>query len=429
MRDATTNETSPHRRCNRQSIAIAIAIAVSAGGTGSGCSAPLLDTGTDREAIVNGVALSQGELTHYGLVAIYHPDDPGKQQFFPRPCSGTIIASASGRSTVLTARHCVTTDGTVNGPIAPVSAFRLIASLTPGPANPNPPAGTVIPTDVTAQPITLGAPSDASQDLAVLHVNVDWSANVAARLGMWVGGATGSYSGVDVSLGYGINVVDSSCSTDRSIVGAGVARRGGVFTRVTTVIDQVSGSWQSVNAQPNGIGQAIACGDSGGPDFVDMQFDDNASMEVLVGVHSRGDQTMSRSAGPSAWLQSALGGLALGPLGTTARLSRPLNSHTVSLTSSSTTFWLYNWNTHQIFDPSQEDVDQDWCLDLSGTTLTANLCSAAATQKWFIDPTLRVRNSSTTGKCLTAPASGSTVSVANCVDLPNRQGWYFRAQP
>jgi hypothetical protein len=249
------------------------------------------------------------------------------------------------------------------------------------------------------------------------------------RLGIWVGGPTLAYPGIDTAFGYGINVADWNCDADRSIVGAGIARRTQGFTRTSAFSDTASISWYGSYAQPSSANGTVICGDSGGPDFVTSEFDDNASIDQLVGVHSTGSSTDLDSAGPSFWLQTTLGGTLLGVMGTASTLSRPLNQHTVSLQASSTTTWIYNWNTAQIYDPSQEDVDQDWCLDLSGSTVTANLCNSTKTsQHWYPDSMTRIRNGSTTGKCMTAPTSGSTITVATCADLPTRQGWYFRVQ-
>ena len=119
----------------------------------------------------------------------------------------------------------------------------------------------------------------------------------------------------------------------------------------------------------------------------------------------------------------------LGVMGTASSLSRALNQHTVSLQPSTLTRWIYDWSTAHIYDPSQEDVDEDWCLDLSGNRVVANLCSTSASQRWYPDPMTRIRSGNpTTGNCLTAPTSGSTITVSACADLPTRQGWYFRVQ-
>jgi hypothetical protein len=64
-------------------------------------------------------------------------------------------------------------------------------------------------------------------------------------------------------------------------------------------------------------------------------------------------------------------------------------------------------------------------LDVSGSTVVANLCTGATTQKWYLDALLRIRNSSATGLCLTA--NGAAAKVATCADLPLTQGWFFHA--
>ena len=383
-----------------------------------------------NEAIVNGTALTTADVNFYGLVAVYHPDGDGLTTWFPRPCGGTILSSINGISTVLTARHCVTTNNDIDGVVAPASSFRLLPTATPGPANPNPPAGTVTPTQVLA-PVFNSASPASEQDLALLVVSADWSTHVLARGGIWLAGPANAYHGVDYALGYGINTPDWNCYTDRSIVGAGVARMGLGFTDTSLVSTDASRIWQYSFTQPNGGSQAVICGDSGGPDFVDMYFDDDVFDTTLVGVHSTGSTTAGGSAGMSLWLQQALGGLPLGMHnGVKHNLYRALNSHTVSVSSTNYTRWLYDYVTHTVYDPSQEDVDEDWCLDANGSSnVVANLCSGAASQKWYPTTNLQLRNASLTGKCLSLPSSGTTPKVVTCSDSPGTQAWQFHAQP
>ena len=128
------------------------------------------DTATEVSAIYNGVPLGSSELAASGLVAIYHPKDPSFPNFYPRPCSGVIVRAGGGQSTVLTARHCVTTDNTIYGPLVDPSRLRLTPTLSPGPALPDPPANAVPGWVVIDKlgPVT---------DIAVVSVLTDWSSN------------------------------------------------------------------------------------------------------------------------------------------------------------------------------------------------------------------------------------------------------------
>ena len=412
---------------------------IAAGSAACGGADPRQGSGEDvaqtQGAIVNGVTVTQGQLDYYGIVALYHPDYQGVQQFWPRPCTSKILYARPTAAAVLTARHCVTTNGQPDGTVAAPSQLALIHSINPGPANPNLPSGTIPATAITAFPIGLTTVTSA-QDMAIVYVGANnWPSMATGRVGLWVGGPVLAYPGIDLAFGYGIDVADWSCDTDRSIVGAGTARWTEGFTRLSYFIDTAQDDnaflpWYGHYAQPDSVNGTLICGDSGGPDFVTSEFDDNASIDQLVGVHSEATSTTLDSAGPDLWLQTTLGGTMLGLMGTASSLSRPLNKHTISLQASTLTRWIYNTNTAQIYDPSQEDINQDWCLDLSGSTVVANLCDPTRTsQRWYPDPMTRVRSeNSTTGKCLTAPTSGSTISVATCADLPTRQGWYFRVQ-
>ena len=51
------------------------------------------DTETVSSAIYQGVNVNSTELDNSGLVAIYHPKDPSFPNWYPRPCSGVIVAA------------------------------------------------------------------------------------------------------------------------------------------------------------------------------------------------------------------------------------------------------------------------------------------------------------------------------------------------
>src|SRR3954453_23157634 len=85
----------------------------------AGCEAPPSDSPdleTSSQNIVNGTALSELGVRNSAMVAVYHRDlsVPGNG-WWPRPCSGTVVYSLNGVSQVLTARHCVTTNGEKDG--------------------------------------------------------------------------------------------------------------------------------------------------------------------------------------------------------------------------------------------------------------------------------------------------------------------------
>jgi hypothetical protein len=407
---------------------------------GPGCSseAPSETVEATEMAISAGRDLSQFEVNFYGLVALYHPSHGGGGGFAARPCSAAILNSTGGRSIVLTARHCVTTDGSTSGPLVAANTLRLSPKASPGAAGP--PSDAVTPRAVFADAYYPDC-FEYAQDSALIYVDADWSANVASRLGVWLGGPDRSGTAVDEAMGYGWNIVPDiwDCAANPSgEYGAGTARASMSFQRsapygfrCTSVLQ-----WFYGFPEPNAANNRIMCGDSGGPDFVDMVFSEGYSVEHLLGVHSGMNLSVAYSAGIGLPIQQALGGMFLSPLktGHTFNLSRAPSSHLVRLVSNSGgagTTWIYNWATQHIYDPSQEDIDQDWCLELVPTTkrVTATLCSGASTQKWYLDPTLRIRSQSATGLCLTAPTGEVFLTVSTCADLPERQGWVFHPQP
>ena len=429
-----------HRQLHARPLTWTAVLVTAATGAACGGTDPRQGPGEEaaqtQGAIVNGTNATQGMLDLYGIVALYHPDSQGIQQYWPRPCSAKILFARPSIAAVLTARHCVTTNEQIGGPVAAPSQLALIHSLNPGPANPNLPPGTIPATALVAMPVAGLTTVTTAEDLAIVYVGANnWPSMATGRLGIWVGGPARAYPGIDLAFGYGITVSDWNCGTDRSIVGAGTARWTEGFTRQSYVSDTAPADgaylpWYGIFAQPSSANGTLICGDSGGPDFVTSEFDDNASVGQLVGVHSQANDAELFDTGPNLWLQTTLGGTLLGVMGTASTLSRPLNQHTVSLQASSSTSWIYNWNTAQIYDPSQEDVDEDWCLDLMGNTVVANLCNTTKpSQRWYPDAMTRIRSgNATTGNCLTAPTSGSTITVSACADLPTRQGWYFRVQ-
>src|SRR5688572_2421039 len=82
------------------------------------------ELGAETGQILNGTSVSTAQ--NPKVVALYHQAlcEPGNDfcpvqgQFywFPRPCSASILRSTATGTWILTARHCVTTNGSTAGP-------------------------------------------------------------------------------------------------------------------------------------------------------------------------------------------------------------------------------------------------------------------------------------------------------------------------
>lgn len=402
----------------------AIAMAIAMGATACGFEGETSDAATESLGIYDGVNLSASELNASGLVAVYHPKLPDFPNFFPRPCSGVIVRSEGGLSTVLTARHCVTTNGAWNGTLVDPSALRLSPTLSPGPALPNPPPDAVTAFYVTDKQGNL-------EDVAVVFVPADWSSIANNRIGLYVGDPHNLVSQQFTGYGYGINVADGSCNTDNSTAGAGVARSGAFFTVTNGYLEGDGQPSEYAHTAVSTGGQAIYCGDSGGPDEMV-----GGQGRVLLGVHSTGATTLDpvystafdlglqntlglllrpASAAPDAWLAEdpATGNVQIvgagGPYTTVSYdVSSKLlwmNGRCVSATSS---FWppsIAHLATCNSLDPTEL-----WGYSRNGQ---------------LVNPI--------TGKCLNVSSSG--VGLAACVVTLNGRSfrpsstlWTFRAQ-
>lgn len=382
------------------------------------------DTETISSAIYQGVNINSTELDNSGLVALYHPEDPSFPNWYPRPCSAVIVSSNGGLTTILTARHCVTTDNSPGGTLVDASRLRLVRTLNPGPANPNPPAGVT--------PYLIMDKGGTQNDVAVVFASVDWTSIGDKRIGLYVGDPHTLVGTQFTAYGYGINVADASCGVDNTTAGAGVARSGAAFT-VTTGFNWLDGQPDNYNHSVTSTGgQTLYCGDSGGPDELTLT---GGGREIL-GVHSTGSIGDEASTAFDVYLQYAVGGLYLTP--TSQRTSdvmvgvdRVTNVlKMVGRTNPDQVTFTYDVPSKLLL------IGGGWaCASAAnGSPANAASCTGDTSQQWEVRANGQLSNP-TTGKCLTAGTS--SLALGPCVTrdftghlvIPATSIWLFHAQP
>jgi hypothetical protein len=388
------------------------------------------NTETISSAIYQGISITQTELDDSGLVAIYHPKDPSFPSFYPRPCSGVIVSSDGGLTTILTARHCVTTDNSVGGTLVDPSRLRLVRTLNPGPANPNPPAGIT--------PYLVMDKQGPQNDVAVVFASVDWTSIGDKRIGLYVGDPHTLVGTQFTAYGYGINVADGSCGVDNTSSGAGTARSGAAFT--VTAGANWAGSGQPASYDHNATstgGQALYCGDSGGPDELIL----TGAGRMILGVHSTGSSTINDvSSTPFDFhLQNAVGGLYLTP-------SSQRNSDVMVGVDSATNVlkMVGRTNPDQVTFAYDVPTKRLWigawaCASAANgspapAARAAECSSTDPTQQWEVRTSGQLFNAAS-GKCLTAGTS--SLALGPCVTrdffgritIPATTMWLFHAQP
>jgi hypothetical protein len=393
--------------------------ALSLGGCSAGAPEEVITS--TRSPIVNGTEESELTAQVFDQVAVYHPGLNGAP-WFPRPCSGMLVRSSVGFSYVLTARHCVTSDLSVNGPLVAPTSVRVLPGARPGLAAPNPPAAAVVGDDIQAMPISTAGPE--ARDIAMIRVRANWAPFVT-KFGMAVS-APNTFNSLPLfAFGYGINTFDTGCfdHTQNTVTtGAGIARFGASFIIASGSApfpDQVPGGFYSyVNRTGGNPPQSVICGDSGGPDLIAL-----AGAFQILGVHSEGtfnpgDQAVSTAAG--TWVEDTLGGLYLSP--------DSMANYNFSVTSSWVPFLDLNTNINQTlrYDPATQRINafaMSRCLVPAGGEPMAP-CQDIPLQRWAVGSDRRIIHVQS-GLCLTA--ANIQVFGATCNDSP-AQRWQFHAQ-
>lgn len=380
-------------------------------------------------AIVNGVTAGSAFASTYGMVGVYHHDSAVPANWFPRPCSGTIVWSQSSTTWVLTARHCVTTDLTVTGPVQTnPQSFRLLPGASPGPSSPSsPPAGSITPNLIVAAPI-----SSQQLDMALIRVTVDWSEIVSAAA-LLMSPVSSLPNAPVTATGYGVSNLDTSCNTDYDQTGAGIARYAAGFT-----VDSATGfTYGGAFTYPNtsaGAQAHIICGDSGGMDMTTWPRSD-PQYSTQIGVHSSVDAPIgtgdAHDTFSGSWVSNIIDGIYLFQVGV-GNVS--WNSSNFNLVFGPTAFPDFIYIEQQQL-LAVDFGDYSMCVQKRSSTdnhAMLALCNQSAAQLWQVTADNRIRNPST-NTCL--QPSGSSVIVTACVasNAPlaarRAQTWYWGGTP
>jgi hypothetical protein len=269
------------------------------------------DVGVDSADILNGTSVTAAQ--NPKVVALYHQAmcEPGNSfcpvqgQFywFPRPCSATILRSTAVDTWILTARHCVTTNGTIDG--TPLSPNQIVinTSVSAGPALPSPPVGSFLAGEVVAP----AAAGTEAFDLALVRVFAQLPVSaVRVSIPIWQGAVNLPNGAPLAAFGFGRKFTHQDPNFENGESGAGVLRRAFNLPFLSACFGCVPyGSYTYTDW--NASSQAVVNGDSGGPTFLQASL--STPFYQLIGVHSTACWTCTPKRGTDALTIKAATGL------------------------------------------------------------------------------------------------------------------------
>jgi hypothetical protein len=308
--------------------------------------------------------------------------------WFPRPCSGIVIRKNGNEHFILTARHCVTQDGGIFGPLIPgTTNIRSTSAVSPGVLSTIEADGSMIvtgtPPATSVQTSVFFQDTAKFDDLALLRADGNLQPpQPAIRVGIATYSASqaSTFVGMGLStLGYG-RTLAGKCYA-HSATGAGRLRTSSPFEVIGT-----STKWFK-HELVNDFGEQVAYGDSGGPLFTSQApafriHGVNSSVEIGVGGETVAD-----------FVQAAFGFVYL------VRLSAVAGSTVVGVNSLVNGAFLYH-------DLVNDGATRQMKLDrASGQLKLGTFCLADETATGG-QATVRLRSCTTAGTAWNITANG-----------------------
>jgi hypothetical protein len=376
---------------------------------------------TAESRIINGFEESR----NINSVAALYKQRSGRWGF---TCSARVLNPTSNVKAILTARHCVTTDGTIGGPLVNAAERKVTAQLAPG----------YEPADTTTQfKVATRLVAHSTQDLAILWVTGDIGLPDLSNylpFGMSLLPTQNLIGDYLDHYGYGLNVPSTSDPTPEQRETLGILRCGLSF-EVTgdnvTTYDYKEVSWHPMKAE-------VTYGDSGGPSELTIWPVPQTSARYQVGVHSLKGRDVS-IAGNWSWIRDQLTYVYLrNAQFHERRVYWPsVASRTLLTTVESTTD---SWHSKLIYDNPSKTI-QVWgssalsgkCVDLQwnntedGTPFWLWTCTGGNAQRFVITPDQQLALEGHPGKCLAEDTSHALV-VATC-EKKAAQTWIFDHNP
>jgi hypothetical protein len=394
--------------------------------------APAPDVEARQQALTNATPLSSNPI----FTAIYHFQrsgtctppitdvfhspltTPPSGFFWPRPCSGRVIRRNGNEFFILTARHCVTQNSSIMGPLALNGDLKVTTATTPGVIPTFEMDGFIMP--MTAPPASIDATVFAAganngqiaEDRAIIKAS---GLNITSGRTAIYAGTPGELLGITLlSEGYGRSVEGHCYGHNGS--GAGVLRQGYGFRVDQSVASQFVHTFDSIFT----AGQHQLGGDSGSPLHYMNQLN---GTRYLVGVTS----TQVDGAGGAdirQWLQDQLGHLYLVHYDRYRGSSWIVGAQQFDGGSVGYAFTGDTAETRLVYDAVNKQLRfGSFCVADAGNGNTASRpCNSGdTTQKWNYGQWTSQFSNVGTGKCLDA---GAKVNAMPC-QLSNRQSWLF----
>lgn len=383
-------------------------------------------TDSVQSAIVNGYTASRND---HAVAALYKLRSNNKWGF---TCSGRVLNPSSNVKAILTARHCVTVDGTINGQLVDPEDRKVTALRAPG----------YEPNDTTTDfQFATKIHAHSSKDIALIWVSggvglPDLYTNMTVGLSPL---ATSNYVGEYIDqYGYGLTVFNHD-PTPQQRLSLGTLRYGLDFE--ITADNATSDIYSYWNTSAGSMSKT-APGDSGGPSLYEVWPNYYTRATYQLGVHSWANENSTGGdvsiAGLWNWLNDELGYMYLRNARSLNRRAYWANANSQTLVTSvaSTSD---SWHSKLVYDPDSKVLRvygssgfSGKCVDLKWNDTTSNTpfwlwnCSAGSAQRFIVTQDQQLEMEGHRGKCLSD--NGTGLVVANCA-ATSAQTWMFDHNP